>query len=75
MFIQHQKNKKNQEEFKNNLNVIVRGKWEHEPEGLNSITENIKMFNKAREKVVKIFDDYSTVTSKTKFKAANGRLC
>ena len=33
------------------------------------------MFNKAREKVVKIFDDYSTVTSKTKFKAANGRVC
>ena len=42
MVVQHQKAKKNQREFKANVNIILRGKPEHQLEEKKSATENIK---------------------------------
>ena len=47
--------------FKSDLNKIVRGKYESEDK--ESALQNIKMLYQAREKVVKLLDDYSVIAS------------
>ena len=34
---------------------------------------SLKMFYKAREKIITLFDDYTTIVSKTKYEAKHGK--
>ena len=56
--------------FKANLNEILRRryKWKEQERELS----NIKIVNKAREKVIKLFDWYSTIASETIQKQIQG---
>ena len=56
--------------FKANLNEILRRRyiWKEQ----ESVLSNIKIVNKAREKVIKLFDWYSTIASETIQKKIQG---
>ena len=69
MVLQIQKQKKNQEIFRSNISETTRGKWEHKPEEQKSTINNLKTFYNAREKVIKLFDDYTTIFCKAKYEA------
>ena len=64
-----EKGKENQEKFKSNLNETIIGKWEHKSEEQKNAINNPKMFYKAREKVITLFDDYT----KAKYEAKHGK--
>ena len=66
---------KYQQKFKSNLNETARGKWVHKSEEQKNTTKNFKMFYKAKEKVITLFDDYTTVVSKTKYESKHGKEC
>ena len=54
------------EEKKSVLNKIVKGKSEYKLEEQKRAIKNIKTLYKSREKVIKLFNDYSKVRSKAK---------
>ena len=58
------KAQKNQEKFKSNLNEAITGKWESKSEDQENTINNLKMFYKTREKVITLFDHYTTIVSK-----------
>ena len=68
-----EKGKENQEKFKSNLNEAITGKWEHKSEEQKNTINNPKMFYKAREKVITLFDDYTTIVSNAKYEAKHGK--
>ena len=55
-------NKKKQRELEDDLNIIVSEKWDH----ISAKEQKLII-----EKVIKIFDDHSTVVSEAKFKATH----
>ena len=59
-----------QKEFKLEIDKIVKGKNESEEQ--KSATNNIKTPYESREKVIKLYDDYSTIVSETKCKSKYG---
>ena len=58
--------KKKKEKFRSKLSETTRRKWEHKSVVKKKIKNNLKMFYKAREKVSRFFDDYTTIVSKAK---------
>ena len=68
-----EKGKENKEKFKSNLNETITGKWEHKSEEHKNTINNLKMFYKAREKVITLFEDYITIVSKAKYEAKHGK--
>ena len=48
-------------------------KGKYKPEEKESIIKNIRMFCKARERVGRLFNDYSTIVSKAKFEATHSQ--
>ena len=61
-----EKAKENQKEFRLNLGETPKRKWDYKSEEQKSTMNKIKVFYKAREKIIKLFDDYTTILSKTK---------
>ena len=55
-------NKKNKK-----INETIRGKYEHESEEQKNTINNLKTFYKAREEVIILFDDCTTIISKAKY--------
>ena len=53
--------KKYKKVFKSTLKEIVRGRYKSKVQ--NSALQNIKMFYKAREPTIKLFNDYYTIAS------------
>ena len=51
--------RENQKEFRSNLSETARQKWEHKSEDKKSTLNNLKMFYKAREKVINFSNDYT----------------
>ena len=68
-----EKAKENPEKLISNLSETTRGEWEHKSEQQKSTINDFKMFYKARKKVIKLFDDYTTIVSKAKHKAKHGK--
>ena len=62
-----EKARENQEEFRLNLGETTKRKWDHKSEEQKSTMNRIKVFYKAREKIIKLFDDYTTILCKTKY--------
>ena len=50
------------------------GKQEHKPKEQKSTINNLKIFYKAKKKVIKLFDDYTAIVSKTKCEAKHGEV-
>ena len=48
-------------------------KGKYKPEEKESMIKNIRMFCKARERVGRLFNDYSTIVSKAKFEATHSQ--
>ena len=67
------KQKKIKNKFRTNLRETTRGKWDHKSEEQKGTINNLKMFYKAREKVIKLFDYYTTIVSKAKYEAKHGK--
>ena len=67
------KNKKNQQKFRSNLSKTTRGEWEHKSEEQKNTINKLRMFCKAREKVITLFDDYTAIVCKAKYKAKHGK--
>ena len=63
--------KKLQNVLKSNLNKISRGKYKSEEK--ESVLENIKLLYKLREAVIKLFNDYSSITSQAKYNTIHGK--
>ena len=57
------------EKTKENLSETKTGKWEHKSEEQKSTINNLKILYKEKKKVIKLFDDYTTVVSKAKYEA------
>ena len=55
------KARENQKQFESSLSETTRRRWEHP-----------KMFYERREKVIKLFDGYTTIVSKAKYRAKQG---
>ena len=66
------KAKENQGKFKDDLNLILRGKPKHKSEDQKSTTENRKKLYRGWEKVINLFDDYFIILSEAKYKAEHG---
>ena len=60
------KTKENLENVRSNLSEITRGKCEHKPEEQKNAINNLKIFYKARQKAITLFDEYTTIVSKAK---------
>ena len=56
--------------FKSNLSKISKGRFQLEEQ--KSGSKNIKTLYKSREKVIKLFDDYSSIISEAKYKTNHG---
>ena len=67
-----EKVKENQEKIWLNLSEITRWKWEYKSKELKKTINSHKKY-KAREKVIALFDDYTTILSKTKYEAKHGK--
>ena len=64
--------KENESEFKDDLNVILRGKPQHNSEEQIRATENMKKLYETREKAIELSDYYSTIASEDKYEAQHG---
>ena len=60
--------KNDQEEFKKDLNEMKKGNKKHKSKEQKNAIYNIDMLYKARNSVIKFFDDYSSMVSKAKLK-------
>ena len=56
-----------------NLSKTTRGEWEHKSEEQKNTINQLRMFYKAREKVITLFDDYTAIVCKAKYKAKHGK--
>ena len=70
------KRKENQKQFRSNFNEMTRVKWEHKSEETIHNTKNTihnlnVMSYQLREKVIILFDDYTTIVYKDKYEAKN----
>ena len=72
--MQHQKNqeKVKKKKKKSDLNEIVTEKWEHKSEEQKGVIKNIKILCESREKVIRLFNDYSKISSMCKYEAKHG---
>ena len=66
------KRKKKKEKFRSNLSETTRGKWKHKSEEQKSRINLLKMFCKARESVIKLFDNYTKIVTNTRYEAKHG---
>ena len=57
--------------FKLNLNEILKGRPESKEQ--KSALGNIKFLYESREAIIKLFNDYSSIVSETKFKSIHGQ--
>ena len=64
--------KKDQAEFKSDLNEIKKGNKKHKSKEQKNSLYSIEMLYKARNSVIKFFDDYSSMVSEAKLKATKG---
>ena len=64
--------KQKQINFKLNLNRISTGNRKYKSREQINALDNIKIFYNSREKVIKYYDDYSSIASKAKHKANMG---
>ena len=71
--IQHKKKQKKVKRIRGWSEINNKRKWEHKSEEQKSTIKNFKMFYKAQEKFIKLFDGYSTILAETKYKATHGR--
>ena len=62
-----------QAKFKSNLSEIEKGNKKHRSKDQKNALYNIEMLYKARDKVIRFFDDYSLMVSKAKLKATKGK--
>ena len=62
-----------QAKFKSNLSEIEKGNKKHRSKDQKNALYNIEMLYKARNKVIRFFDDYSLMVSKAKLKATKGK--
>ena len=62
--------KKQQNFLKSNINQLIKGKSVSKEQ--KSAIENIKLLYKSREGVIKLFNDYSPIISKAKYKPKHG---
>ena len=51
----------------------TRGKWEHKSEKQKSTKNYLKLFYKAREKMIKLCVYFTTIESKAKYEAKHGK--
>ena len=65
-----EKAEEEQKEFKNEISDILKGK--NKIGGQIHAINNIKTLHESREKVIKLFDDYSRIVSKAKYKTEYG---
>ena len=56
--------RKSKKKFRSNLIDSERGKWEDKSEEQKSTINSLKNFHKTKKKVIKLFDDYTTILSK-----------
>ena len=56
--------RKSKKKFRSNLIDSERVKWEYKSEEQKSTINNLKNFHKTKKKVIKLFDDYTTILSK-----------
>ena len=56
--------------FKSNINQLIKGKSVLKEQ--KSAIENIKLLYKSREAIIKLFNDYSPIISKAKYKTKHG---
>ena len=61
--------KNDQEDFKSDLNEIIKGNKKHKSKEQRNSLYSIEMLDKARNSVIKFFDDYSSMVSEVKLKA------
>ena len=61
-----EKAKENQEKFRSHLNKKKWGKWKRKSEEQKNAMNNLKVFYKAGEKVIKLFDDYTAIFTNAK---------
>ena len=59
--------------MRTNLSETIKGKWEHKWEEQKSTINNLKIIYKATEKVIKVFDNYTTIISRAKYEAKQGK--
>ena len=71
-FIDLEKTKENKEKIKSNLMERIAAKWEHKSEKQKNNINNLEIFYKAKEKVIKLFDHYTTIISNAKYEAKKG---
>ena len=71
-FIDLEKTKENQEKIKSNLKERIGVKWEDKSEKQKNNVNSLEMLYKAKEKVIKLFDDYTTIISNAKYEAKKG---
>ena len=62
-FIDLEKTIENQEKIKSNLKERIMAEWEHKSEEQKNNKNNLEMFYQTKEKVMKLFDDYTTIIS------------
>ena len=67
------KRKKKKEKFRSNLGETKRGKWKHKSEEQKSRINLLKMFYKARENIIKLFDNYTKIVSNTTYEGKHGK--
>ena len=65
-----EKSEEKQKEFKSEINEIV--KRSKKSEDQKNAIKNIKILYESREKVVKLFNDYSRIVSEAKYKTKHG---
>ena len=52
---------------------MPREKWVHKSEVQKNTKNNLKIFYNAKEKVIPLFDDHTTIVSKANHEAKNGK--
>ena len=57
--------------FKSNLNEISKGRFKSDKQ--KSALENIKLLHKSQEAFIKLFNDYSSIAPKAKYKTIHGK--
>ena len=57
--------------FKSNLNKISRGRYKSKEK--KSALENVKLLYKSRGAVIKLFNDYLSISSEATYKNINGK--
>ena len=72
-FIDLKRVKENHEKIRSSLSKTIVVKWEHKSEEEKITINNLKIFYNPREKVIKLFDDYTTMLSIGKYDKKHGK--